>query len=282
MKTIDLSARAKFRMTGADRVRYLNGQVSNDVQKASEEKVISACVTNLKGKLQGWVFIAVEAGGEAFLIDADAALRDSLMARLSKYIIADDVELTDVTEDYLLLHTPGAEGGGVVAERYAVAGKDQWLAPGELPAGGDWLSPAGEQRLRIENGVPAWGAELGEDVLPAEALLDRVSVDFHKGCYVGQEVVSRIESVGRVNRSLVALEFGAGDPPQIGWNLLDEDGKSVGSVTSVDCSEAGVSIGLGFLKRDSQPARASDCENGLSCETGTRVAPFISNTESDG
>ena len=72
MKTIDLSQRAKFRMSGADRLRYLNGQVSNDVAKLGEGEVMSACVTTAKGRLQAHVWIAIEAGGEAFLIDTDA------------------------------------------------------------------------------------------------------------------------------------------------------------------------------------------------------------------
>ncbi len=212
MKAIDLSPRAQFRLSGADRLRYLNGQVSNDVGKATEAVAVSACVTTAKGRLQGLVWITVEAGGEAFLIDTDIELRESLLARLGKYIIADDADLEDVTDDYSLLHVIGADGEGVASERFATPGRDLWLRCGaELPAL-DRMGAEAIERFRVEQGVPAWGAELTTETLPAEALLDRRSVDFHKGCYVGQEVISRVESVGRVIRQLAALQFTGGAP----------------------------------------------------------------------
>ena len=75
----------------------------------------------------------------------------------------------------------------------------------DLPSAPESLMEAGSQEielLRIERGIPRWGNELSEETLPQEAGLDRIAVDFKKGCYVGQEVVSRIHSVGRVNRHL--------------------------------------------------------------------------------
>ena len=65
------------------------------------------------------------------------------------------------------------------------------------------------ETLRIEAGVPRWGAELNEDTLPPEAGLDRAAIDYHKGCYIGQEVISRIKSVGHVNRSLTGFASAA-------------------------------------------------------------------------
>ena len=118
MQSIDLSKRAKFRVSGTDRVRYLNGQVSNDVQKASEIEAISACVTTSKGRLEGMVWVSVDEDNQSFLIDTDQELRTSLFQRLSKYIIADDVEILDVTEDYLLIHDLGKnESTGIRSNR---------------------------------------------------------------------------------------------------------------------------------------------------------------------
>lgn len=278
MEAIDLSPRAKFRLSGADRVRYLNGQVSNDVGKATEAAAISACVTTVKGRLQGLVWITVEAGGEAFLIDTDSELRELLMARLGKYIIADDVELEDVSDEYSLLHVIGADGEGVASERFATPGRDLWLRRGaELPAL-DRMGTEEIERFRVAQGVPAWGAELTVETLPAEALLDRRSVDFHKGCYVGQEVISRVESVGRVNRTLAALVF-EGSEVKPGWQLTDAEGAAAGVVTSVVLAADGSFLGLAFLKRDAVPVAANGAEeNMLSCTVEIRDSPFTTQT----
>jgi len=278
MKSIDLSKRAKFRLSGADRARYLNGQVSNDVGKASETQAISACVTTVKGRLQGLVWITVEAGGDAFLIDADPELRESLFARLAKYIIADDAELDDVTDEFLLVHDLFDSGEGAASERLALPGRDRWYRKGELMAGADWMGARAAEELRVAQGVPKWGAELTEETLPAEALLDRRSVDFHKGCYVGQEVISRVESVGRVNRQLVALQF-SGAAPVAGWILFDNDGKETGRVTSVvGPGGEGRVMGLGYLKRDASCASAGEPEKGLSCTADIRNSAFATQT----
>src|SRR5438046_2978843 len=91
----DLCARAKFRITGTDRFRFLNGQITNDLRKSSETAAIEACVLNAKGKLNAHIFVG--ALGESFLVDAETGVREKLRARLERYIIADDVEIQDGT-----------------------------------------------------------------------------------------------------------------------------------------------------------------------------------------
>src|ERR1700758_371078 len=90
---LDLSTRAKLRVTGADRFRFLNGQITNDLRKASETGAIEACVLNAKARLNAHIFIT--ALGESFLIDAEPELRETLRARLERYVIADDVQIDD-------------------------------------------------------------------------------------------------------------------------------------------------------------------------------------------
>ncbi len=273
MKSIDLSQRAKFRLSGSDRVRYLNGQVSNDVTRADSDRAISACVTTVKGGLEGLIWITVEAGGQAFFIDTDASLRESLFERLSRYIIADDVQLEDITGDYLLIHDLGEKATGIASDRFALPGNDRWICPGDLPAGTDWMSPPAAEVLRVEGGIPGWGNELKQGTFPAEALLELRSVDFHKGCYVGQEIISRLQSVGRVNRRLVALAF-SGNRPQPGWLLLDVAGEKVGEVTSVAESSDGLLIGLGYVKRDMSVEVAVSGDNDRSASATTRTSAF--------
>jgi folate-binding protein YgfZ len=275
-KAIDLGARTLLRLSGSDRQRYLNGQVSNDVRKLDGNNSITACVTTLKGKLDALVHIIEHEG--AYLIDSEPELREPLLARLDRYIIADDCELDDVSDDWRLIHVledfePDPADAAILArrsERLGQSGTDQWLPAGApLPGGLTFLSADEAEALRIRNGVPKWGAELTPDTLPAEAGLDLTAIDFHKGCYIGQEVISRIKSVGRVNRKLVRLrvpdEIPAAEPIAPGMRLFDPDRESeVGVLTSVAGSEA-----LGFVKRDHdrpgtrlQLAPPADAENG--------------------
>ena len=117
---LDLSARAKLRVTGADRFRFLNGQITNDLRKASETVAVEACVLNAKGKLNAHIFIAEL--GESLLIDADPELRETLRVRLERYVIADDVQIEDVTDEFSLFHLftedpPALESCRIVSAR---------------------------------------------------------------------------------------------------------------------------------------------------------------------
>ena len=274
MKSVDLSKRAKFRVTGEDRVRYLNGQVSNDVRKVSSKETISACVTTAKGKLEGLIWISEDTSSESLLIDADPEVREMLMMRLSKYIISDDVEIFDVTEDYQLIHDLGHDDDNLMlSNRFCCNGVDRWIKVGDLIEGSDWMSDKSLEEYRIKQGVPAWGYELNSNTLPQEALLERKSVDFHKGCYVGQEIISRLKSVGRVRRLLVGLTFSEGSAPESGWELLDDENKKIGEVTSV-CKKDSELIGLGYVKTDKKPIKSNNIEKNLHTEVILRHTPF--------
>ena len=191
MKSVDLSKRAKFRVTGEDRVRYLNGQVSNDVRKVSSKETISACVTTAKGKLEGLIWISEDSSSDSLLIDGDPELREPLLMRLTKHIISDDVEILDITDDYQLIHELDVESEeNAKSNRFCNIGKDHWIKGGDLVDGSNWMSDESLEEYRIKQGVPKWGCELNSNTLPQEALLERTSIDFHKGCYVGQEIIS--------------------------------------------------------------------------------------------
>jgi folate-binding Fe-S cluster repair protein YgfZ len=94
----DFSARVKLRVTGADRLRFLNGQLTNDVRKASDTSALEACALNAKGKMEAHLFLHKQ--GDSFLLDADPALKSSLQSRLERYIIADDVQIEDITNRF--------------------------------------------------------------------------------------------------------------------------------------------------------------------------------------
>src|SRR5689334_8244017 len=91
----DLSDRTKIRLTGEDRDRYLNGQITNDLRKADDSAAIAACILNAKGKTDAHIY--VHRDGDALVVDAEAELSEFLPQRLERYIIADDVQIEDLT-----------------------------------------------------------------------------------------------------------------------------------------------------------------------------------------
>jgi folate-binding protein YgfZ len=241
---VDLSDRAKFRLTGGDRERFLQGQVSNDVRLVREDATLYACIMTVKGKMSADIFIRAQS--EAYELDAAAELRESLAARLERYIIADDVTLTDVTDSESLVHVISprevpdlpaeiAPHVSVVrSKRFARDGIDLFasrnlLEPLRAQLGNGELGPAETELLRISEGVPRWGLDLAEDTIPVEAGLEERAISYTKGCYIGQEVISRIKSVGRVNHHLCRLR--ANFPLRAG-DRLERDGKSAGEITS--------------------------------------------------
>ncbi len=271
----DLSARTKLRVTGGDRLRFLNGQISNDVRKASATMAIQACVLNAKGKMNGDIFI--RADEDSFLIDAAPELREQLPARFERYMIADDVQLADVTNDFALLHTlgsspPAGEGHGAVARatRFGCAGFDWWLpranyeaALHELSATVPFCDDDAAETFRIERGVPRWGRELSDEIIPTEANLESSAIDYAKGCYIGQEVISRIKMSGQTNKRLCGL-VAMTDAALANGMRLSDAGKDVGRITStVYSSRFGKQIALGFVKRGS---------NGLGARLGASAA----------
>lgn len=243
----DLSGRCILELTGKDAVRFLNGQVTNDVRSLTPAEAIYAAVTNARGKMDADVWIS--SFPETIRVDADALLAETLPGRLEKYIIADDVTLTDVSGQWRLYHFLG-EGNwpdGKKSRRFGVAGTDVWvpkddsfspeIAPDEV-----W------ETIRIENGIPRWGRELSVDVLPPEAGLDRWGISYSKGCYIGQEVIARIKSKGHVNRELRVLE-GDAMPESLPMELA-ADGAPVGMMTSVAKSlNREKIVALAFLNR---------------------------------
>lgn len=238
-----LGPSARLRVTGADRLRYLNGQLSNDLRRLEANSALQALVLTGRGKLCALVFVWLE--DEAILIESEGVSGDDLLARLERYAISDDVafELVPETESRFHLFGGAASGhGGLQISRLGKSGVDVV----NLPAGMIPASPEEIEILRVERGLPKWGCELGEDTLPQEAGLEKTAVNFQKGCYVGQEVVSRIQSVGRVNRELAGF-VGDFDPARAA-GLQTSDGIKAGTVTSsVLHPELGRSVALGFV-----------------------------------
>jgi folate-binding protein YgfZ len=260
---LDLSARAKFRLTGTDRFRFFNGQITNDLRKATETVAIEACVLNAKGKMNGHIFVG--ALGECFSVDAEPELRETLRTRLERYVIADDVQIEDVTDQFSLFHvlsekSPAAEHGRIVSvRRFAGRGWDIWSDAArhdavrqQLSSAFAFLDSAAAEVMRIEQSIPQWGRELTEEIIPIEANLEQRTIDYEKGCYIGQEVISRMKMSGQTNKRLRGLISLSDLPLQPGMKLAASSaaGKEVGWTTSATRSERiGKEIALGYVKR---------------------------------
>ena len=200
---------SRIRVTGPDSERYLNGQVSNDVRLAEDGRIVEACLLDAKGKLQ--FYVQVHREDDDFIVQGPVDLGEELLARLDRYLIADQVELID-----------------------------------ESNAETAYLTVPNETR-RILDGIPRWPNELFPGLLLPEAGVEGRAVSYTKGCYTGQEVISRMKRAGKTNRHLVKLSF---DKPLIPTtSKLLIDGKEAGFITSVASHVAHGEIGLGYRRR---------------------------------
>ncbi len=287
----ELGPRGVIRVTGGDRVRFLNGMVSNDVAILAPGDLCDSLQLDRKGHILAELSLLVLP--DEVLLDMLGTVEPLLAETLEKHIIADDVELVRLQGWEQL----GIEGPGALA---AIAGHapaalalghfevDEsgriWLAGGSLgPEGarilGDpaaladlrvalelpSLSSEACEVLRIQGCRPAHGIDFTDRSFPQEARLDR-AVSFTKGCYVGQEIVARIDSRGAVNRLLVTL---APEQPVAPGAKIMADGKNVGRVTSAASSAATGPLALGYVhKNQAQPGTSLEIEGIPTTVTG--------------
>lgn len=247
---------------GPDAVRYLNGQLTQDVAGLGT-RALPACVTDAKGRLQFMVTIFRGPGPDEILVAAAPDQGEELLVRLERYLIADEVEVDKLSGRWVRVHADAALDGASFsreAEGVFGTGIDHWFPPGEAPEG-EVVDADEVETLRIAAGLPAWGRELKEGMLPPEAGLDRRAISYHKGCYIGQEVLSRIKSVGRVNRRLARLRT---DSPDTGPLLAD--GRQVGELTSVAplASADGSRPALGYIDKKAFDREDFDLADGRS------------------
>ena len=255
----DLSARTKLRVTGADRIRFLNGQTTNDVRKAGAEATQESCVLNAKGHFDAHVFLS--ATPNDIWIDADQELRELLQTRLERYVIADDVKIEDVTDQSALFHVLAGSEPKISdakfdfrSRRLGIDGWDLWVEAaraeamkGALAADYRAMDESEWEVLRIESGIPRWGCDLTREIIPPEANLAARAIDYEKGCYIGQEVISRMKMSGQTRQRLCGVTSEKALAP---GKELHAETKMVGHVTSAVFSERlNAHIALAIIKR---------------------------------
>jgi folate-binding protein YgfZ len=284
----DRPDRGLLRVRGADRVRWTNGMVSNDVARLAPGSGCHALLLSAQGRIIADLRVLVR--DDELWLELARDVLPEVAKRLERYVISDDVTLFDGSSEWhrfaiegpfapeLLGRAAGTEiaiapesgvelqvaGSRVVAWAWGVSGETayQLFAPtAAAPAiagafaaagGGDLLPGDAEvlEVLRIEAGTPQQGAELSEDVLPAETGLVGRAVSLAKGCYTGQEIVARMESRGAASHRLVGLRLGAGAIPTRGAPVVLGD-QVIGSVTSACHSALAGAIALAYVRRGS-------------------------------
>jgi folate-binding protein YgfZ len=200
--------RAFLRVAGPDAADYLQRMVSNDVEALADGNACDALLLTAKARVIAPLRI-IRRGRDDFLLLTEPELGETVRTELVRMRFAAKVEIEpEAHESWLVL------GGEEVLD--------------EQPAGEE----VGEdelERWRIESGIPRWGHEIDDRILPAEAGLDETHISFSKGCYPGQEPIARQRYRGKVNRKLRVLEIDGDAAP--GDELLF-DGKKVGRITS--------------------------------------------------
>lgn len=241
---------------GADRASWLNGVVTNDVRALAQGASVYAAAVAVKGKILA--DLHATALGDEILLAMPSERRDEVAAHFDRYVVMEDVTLTP--SDLRVFTVQGPRSAEVAPpvglrarnDRLGRGGFDLYVAPGEVEALVAWAREAearGElavvgdeawERARVEAGVPRFGVDFDTANFVQEASITPRAVSFQKGCYLGQEVVCRLEMRGHVQRRLVSLRVD-GAPPAKGAPVVSE-GKAVGEVTSAAASSEGAAV----------------------------------------
>jgi len=287
---IDLSDRAKIRLTGSERVTFLDGIVTADMKVLTPETSAYALLLNEKSRVLG--DLRVYAFADSLVLDIEASQKDTIMAILEKARVSDDVEFHDLGAcGHIEVHGPASgdlvtsvlpgdvralpqdafvtfpvdkhhEGHVGRVRGLGEIGYAIWSPGSSLGEIWDVLSrrgvtPIGRDSfeiLRIEAGTPRFGMEMREDTLALEVAPD-FALSFTKGCYVGQETVARGTYVGQVRRKLFGLRVDADVPPVPG-DKVSKGIREIGKVTSGTWSPTtGWVIALSLLRADEVTAK---------------------------
>jgi folate-binding protein YgfZ len=273
---LDLSARGRIVARGRDRARLLHNLTSNEVKKMTPGAGCYAFLLSAKGRIEADLYLWCFA--EHFLIDTEPELREKALQHIRRYIIADQVELEDITAQTAAIGVegPGAAAvlgavGAPICDEYmhvawgehTVAGVTSTGQPGfriycgasEAGAIVERLEAAGAKRVsaeaarvvRIENGKPRYGEDIRETSL-AQETQQMHAVSFNKGCYLGQEIVERIRAQGHVNKKLVRLELDGCEPAAPGTKLKAVDADAGEITSAVFSPELGKVAAMGYVR----------------------------------
>ncbi|MGB6677648.1 MAG: glycine cleavage T C-terminal barrel domain-containing protein [Terriglobales bacterium] len=281
----DLSSRVKIALTGGDRVRWLNGMVTNNIRDLAAGRGVYAFLLNPQGHILGDLYAYNR--GDSLMIDSDQFQSEKLLATFDHYIIMDDVEVTNVSDKLTAIGIMGPKsrevlrGAGfeipnleplqfvdvnwrnvsmtmVRGDNESIECYELWSSPDQVTSVGDALTNSGAmpvgthalELLRVAAGIPRYGQDIRERDLPQETEQQR-ALHFSKGCYIGQEIVERIRSRGNVHRKFTGFEV-EGALPAVGAKI-QADGRDIGEITSVaslPLAGGERSMALGYIRRE--------------------------------
>jgi folate-binding protein YgfZ len=285
----DLGFKGHISLTGADRVRWLNGMVTNNIRDLAPGRGVYTFLLNPQGHILGDLHAYNR--GESIVVETDRNQLEKILATFDHYIIMDDVEVSNMSEQLTALGVAGPKAREVlqnagisvpemeplqileatcecncdcvkctvVRGETATENYELWLAPSEVRKTWDALlahgaTPVGFEALemqRIATGVPLYGVDIRERDLPQETEQAR-ALNFNKGCYVGQEIVERIRSRGAVHRKFSGF-IADGSGPITAGTKISAGGKDVGEITSstsLPIAGRNKIVALGYIRRE--------------------------------
>jgi aminomethyltransferase len=271
----DVSYFGKIRITGKDSRKFLQGKITNDANLLTPGQGIFATALDIKGHIQA--DMKIYGFSDHLLMVLMHYAKEHILKFLDRYIISEDVQLKDVTEDYGMLQVLGPQAETLLRQReisdlpahlysfvrVSVAGISAEVirlgagfallcAAADTPALLSALDvqPVGMRAFdtfRIESGMPLFKRDFDDSNFPQEARLDS-TLNFNKGCYLGQEVMARIDAQGHVNKFLMGIASTGQMNP---GDVLCKGEKEIGRITSVTQSpKLGQGLAMGYVRRE--------------------------------
>jgi folate-binding protein YgfZ len=299
-------------LTGADRRSYLQGLLTNDIEALTPGTGCYAAMLTAQGRMM--TDMRVLELGDAILLDVPERVTSAVREHLDRFVFSEDVQVDDVTAvraelglygpaALQVLQKAGTEGSGPSSlfdvSRVRIAGVDALLVRTDEAADGyDLIAPAAEagrleealiaagaepagdsdlETVRIERGRPRFGPDMDEETIPLEAGLEERAISRSKGCYVGQEVIVRVQDRGhgRVARRLVAVTLDAAAAVPAPGATIRAGDREIGRVTSSTWSPAlARPVALGYVHRDfTTPGTHVDVNAAAAIVTAVPVVP---------
>jgi len=288
----DLGWRTRITATGKDRVRWLNGMITNNIRDLAADHGNYSFVLTHQGRIAGDLYAYNR--GEDLLLDTDRSQAETLIKTLGRYIIMDDVKLADISDSLTAIGLCGPRAKDILAavgidvssldplqirkqsldgtDITLVRGPEQkpnwceiWLHPDNAQKFWDAVTRAGAQPVgtdalelwRVLRGIPQYGQDIRERDL-AQETEQHQALCFTKGCYIGQEIVERIRSRGQVHRKFTGFEFVDGP---VAPGKYEGEGRTLAEITtavSVPLPESQRNIGLGYIRREAESTEPID------------------------
>jgi tRNA-modifying protein YgfZ len=261
---VDRPPRGLVVVSGDDATAFLQSLVSQDLDVIADGESAPSLLLTPQGKLD--VVFRITHVGDDWWLDTDADYGPRLAASLQRYRIRVKADIDDRTDSTGMVSIigvtdPGGEGVSIPTTWDDVTGLDLIGDRSEVrdrvtASGVEEWDPTRFEAFRIEHGVPRQGVDIDEKTIPQEAFLERDSVSFTKGCFLGQELVARIDSRGHVNRYLRRLRIDGNEVPPRGATVVVDD-KEVGEITSAAAApDEGRVVALGMVRREVEPPAA--------------------------